>query len=95
MLVDWNSGQTTNADVVLLWGRNALFGSQEYRLATVDSDADGIPGTAMLDGDFKGFTATYNIEPVPLPTAVWLFSSGLMGLLGMSGRNTIICYTLS
>lgn len=52
-----------------------VFGNQFgfYDFATGDMIADGI-----LD-----FTPT----PVPVPTAVWLFSSGLIGLLGVARRK--------
>ena len=35
-----------------------------------------------------GLTKT-NVSAVPVPGAVWLFSSGLMGLIGMAGRKKV------
>lgn len=34
-----------------------------------------------------GFQAEITIEPVPLPLSVWLFSSGLLGLIGYSRKK--------
>ena len=54
-----------------------------------DSDGDGIPGTAFIYGPFPGFTEAINgtLTAVPLPTTVWLFGSGLIGLVGFARRN--------
>jgi hypothetical protein len=56
---------------------------------SIDWDGNGINGGAMIDGPFQGFSANFNVmtNPVPLPAAVWLFGSGLMGLLGFSRRK--------
>jgi hypothetical protein len=60
---------------------------------TVDTDADGIPGTAMHQGPFPGFTHQINgslTAVVPIPAAAWLFGSGLLGLIGLSKKKKII-----
>ncbi len=36
--------------------------------------------------EFVGFTVVHN-TPVPVPAAVWLFCSGLLGLIGLSRRD--------
>jgi hypothetical protein len=40
----------------------------------------------QLDGAFAGMTSvvTMQISQVPVPAAVWLFGSGLLGLLGVA-----------
>lgn len=39
-------------------------------------------------GDYTGtFTVTYVYDPVPVPAAVWLFGSGLIGLIGIARRK--------
>jgi len=34
-----------------------------------------------------GFSGTFNVSAVPVPAAIWLFGSGLIGLIGVSRRN--------
>lgn len=68
-------GATTGIDVVNVWDVNPD-GSLSY--ATV-------PG--MKDGPFPGFQASFNMTPVPVPAAVWLFGSGLVGLVGVARRK--------
>ena len=74
-------GSTTGIDVVNVWNVNAD-GSLSY--ATV-------PG--MIDGPFPGFQASFEltspglVSAVPVPAAVWLFGSGLLGLVGVARRK--------
>jgi hypothetical protein len=60
--------------------------------------ADTIGGSPMIDGPFDGYNANFdvtsihidNIIPdtvVPVPAAVWLFGSGLLGLVGIARRK--------
>jgi hypothetical protein len=69
-------------------------GSQVWMLASVDGDGDGVMGIDMpAGGPFAGFSANFNAnltstpDPVPIPAAVWLFSSGLLGLIGVAHRK--------
>jgi hypothetical protein len=53
---------------------------------------DGIGGSPMIDGPFAGFNANFDITAihitnVPVPAAVWLFGSGLVGLAGIASRR--------
>lgn len=59
---------------------------------------DGIAGSPMLDGPFPGFNVNFDIgsgnsltvtqvSAVPVPAAVWLFGSGLIGLAGLARRK--------
>jgi len=76
-------GSTTGIDVINIWDINAD-GSLSY--ATV-------PG--MGDGPFPGFQASFELtgaglatpSAVPVPAAVWLFGSGLVGLAGVARRR--------
>ncbi|MHB8535825.1 MAG: VPLPA-CTERM sorting domain-containing protein [Sulfuricaulis sp.] len=92
MLFDWNNNNGIN--VFSLWGMNAAFAgnmytgpggsnsaSQVWNLVSVD--------TAMPDGPFAGNKANFNLGPaaVPVPAAVWLFGSGLLGLVGIARRK--------
>lgn len=58
-----------------------FFSRQDYILAWEDLLGGG-------DGDYQDFVAVVqDITPVPLPTAVWLMMSGLVGLAGVSRRT--------
>jgi len=57
---------------------------------------DGIGGSPMDNGPFSGFNINLDITqiatlsfgpPVPLPTSIWLFGSGLLGLAGVAARR--------
>jgi hypothetical protein len=53
---------------------------------------DGLGGSPMIDGPFAGFNANFDItsahiNPIPVPAAVWLFGSGLVGLAGVARRR--------
>ena len=61
---------------------NTVFGPSDYILAWED-----LP-TGSSDRDFQDFVALIrNVTPVPLPTAVWLLASGLIGLAGVARRH--------
>ena len=58
---------------------------------------DGIGGTPMDNGPFSGYNANFDMtsvtvtsvetSAVPVPAAVWLFGSGLVGLAGIARRR--------
>jgi len=61
---------------------------------------DGIGGSPLIDGPFVGLNVNFDIgsgnsltvlsvSSVPVPAAVWLFGSGLAGLLGVAGRRAV------
>ena len=68
-------------------------------IVTLDGPgADGIPGNPMCCGPFPGFNATFGgtatavsydpgLSSVPVPAAVWLLGSGLLGLVGVARRK--------
>ena len=53
----------------------------------VDMDSDGTLGTTMLEGPFAGSPVGFAGAVVPVPAAVWLFGSGLIGLVGVARRR--------
>jgi hypothetical protein len=76
-------GATTGIRVVNVWNINGN-GS-----LTAASTA-GVPG--MENGPFPGFNAAFNLTgpnlvTVPVPAAVWLLGSGLVGLVGVARRR--------
>ena len=59
--------------------------------ATVDQNS--VP-TYRTDGSYfqlsaysTGYTGSYLVQAVPVPAAVWLFGSGLLGLIGVARRK--------
>lgn len=99
----FNWGSTTDIDVVMVWDVACSGSSCSYTstdgigfanpgFSTVaDGYAmqDGKRGYAMIDGAFPGFNANFDFEvaAVPVPAAVWLFGSGLLGLVGVARRR--------
>lgn len=55
-----------------------------------DATHPAVPGTVMDNGPFAGQHATFQgeVSAVPVPAAVWLFGSGLLGLVGVARRKT-------
>jgi len=81
----WVGGLSTNAPT----------GSTVWMLSSVDGNGDGVMGIPMpAGGSFAGFNANFNANltatpdtVIPIPAAVWLFGSGLLGLVGIARRN--------
>ncbi len=64
---------------------------QDYALYTglVPFDLGmGVYGIRL--SNFDGAVTGFQIRAVPLPAAVWLFGSGLLGLLGLSRRKKLV-----
>ena len=86
----FNWGATVDIDVVNVWDVSTVAGVTTY--TSTDVDGDGILGLGMVDGAFPGFNANFNLNTaatsaVPVPAAVWLFGSGLLGLVGVARRK--------
>jgi len=58
MLFDWSVNK--DIDVVVVWD----YGCGDAQLVTTDPDGDGIIGTKMVDGPFKGFNAAFDLKTV-------------------------------
>lgn len=54
---------------------------------TAPNETNLYHGTKMIDGPFVGQSANFNLQGVPVPAAVWLLGSGLLGLVGVARRK--------
>jgi hypothetical protein len=74
---------------------NKPVANQVWMMASTDGNGDTVMGIPMpAGGPFEGFNANFNatMSPtpdavVPVPAAVWLFGSGLLGLVGVARRK--------
>jgi len=96
---DWS----INPDIPVLASLNVDSGNPFTGPATVSSNdcndstdvgaVGPVPGCAMLTAPFPNQTPSFSGEivpvapPVPVPAAVWLFGSGLLGLVGVARRK--------
>lgn len=68
--------------VSILLGNYAASVSPDGNTITGDWDSGVVPGSG-IPGDFMAVRSS----AVPLPAAVWLFGSGLLGLVGVARRK--------
>ena len=84
----FNWGATANIDVVNVWDVVGDVYTSTDGIAGNPANPDGIRGYGMIDGAFPNFNANFDFTaPVPVPAAVWLFGSGLVGLVGVARRR--------
>jgi len=72
-----------SVDEVNVWDVTTGPGGTTY--TSTDVDGDGIPGMAMVDGKFTGFTASFDLTTVPEPMSGALVG-GAVGLLAWRRR---------
>lgn len=70
----WSSPQVDSAILSASQETNLLSGDWYVNVHTVD----------FLGGEIRGQVI---VNPVPIPAAVWLFGSGLLGLIGIARRK--------
>jgi hypothetical protein len=68
-----------SSSAVTLFGLTGNAGTGQVQSYILGSASLGTNGTLTFTGN--------STSPVPLPAAVWLFGSGLMGLVGVSRRR--------
>jgi hypothetical protein len=83
----FNWGATADIDVVNVWDVASGVYTSTDGVAGNPANPDGILGYGMVDGPFPGFSANFDFTAVPVPAAVWLFGSGLVGLVGVARRR--------
>ena len=81
----FNWGANSDIDVVQVW--DFCNGCRGY--TSTDIDGNGIRGIGMIDGAFLNAHANFDfkVAPIPVPAAVWLFGSSLLGLVGVARRK--------
>ena len=55
---------------------------------STDSTIGIIIQFSLSAGDSVAFTSNFDVTPVPVPAALWLFGSGLLGLAGVARRKS-------
>lgn len=92
VFLDWGE----YIDIPILSAMQVIsFDGNIMRVGSIDTDHDGIPGTALLESPFTGVTWSFDgqqefdsVSSVPLPPAIWLFLTGLSSFLYLgSGRK--------
>lgn len=72
----------------------SLFGAYALQIGDGANDkSDAFGASAWLDVSGGGYTGGHwdlnmDLAPVPVPAAVWLFGSGLLGIVGIARRKT-------
>ena len=74
---------TYNTDGVSITGNDTIGGSPMSTTPFADHNAN----FDMRVITFVGCSADCTPPPIPVPAAVWLFGSGLLGLVGVARRR--------
>jgi uncharacterized membrane protein len=92
MIVGWSLSDDGNDHAVIWYNGGILdlnslvnLGSEWDYLASAQAinDLGEIVGYGYINGELHAFKAS----PVPVPAAVWLFGSGLLGIIGIGRKR--------
>lgn len=85
---DESNGMQSLYDLLIaLGGGGGLTGWTLYEAAAVSADCMMVAGYGLNpDGDEEAWIATLEPSNVPVPAAVWLLGSGLVGLFGIKRK---------
>ena len=70
------------------WGMGYFGDSNASLLSSPDTYLVVFDGYDEFERSISGNTLAVDLAPVPVPAAVWLFGSGLLGLVGIARRKT-------
>lgn len=56
---------------------------------SIDTNIGILITFTLTAGDSAAFSSHFEVTPVPVPAAVWLLGSGLLGLLGVARRRSV------
>jgi hypothetical protein len=73
---------TDSSDHMVTW---LITGGQGNTVGNRVIAWEDLPGGG--DRDFNDVVVEVNVAPIPIPAAVWLFGSGLLGLIGIARRK--------
>lgn len=68
---------------------NFGFSTREGVSQSIDMDIGIKIMFSLTAGDSAAVTSNFDVVPVPLPAAMWLFGSGLLGLAGVTRRKVV------
>ena len=101
LTIPTNVGNPVLSPLAILWNGNNLNGellldvdviSLDLLLITsLDSEDDGVPGSIFTSGPYQSTSLALSgqFTAVPLPSALWLFSSGIaLGIITRRRRST-------
>jgi hypothetical protein len=86
----WNPTTTFTAPFASTSGSTYFgFPTREIAPESIDTSIGIMIKFSLTAGDSVSFTSSFDVipAPVPLPAALWLFGSGLLGLLGVARRR--------
>lgn len=75
------------------WAKTSAVNMTLENILEATTNGDSFPAKAFIEKKFAGVGITVGLVPpasVPVPAAMWLFGSGLLGLVGVARRERAI-----
>lgn len=73
-----------------------FFHAEQFDLNNLDdAEFEALQAIENDASHFRGFSLELNVRPVPVPSALWMMVSGLLGLIGIRGRVPWRSYRVS